>query len=114
VPAINSMIHTAAMFLTDNIKLVLCRVRGYKYHIPPYKILMPSPTNLLIFAITWKSTQRCRAGTIMTIHLLMTPVKLGYSPNIFFYAKFQGLTLCSIRVTPTLNIHIVPFRIIGS
>ena len=47
----------------------------------------------------------------MMIHNLMTPVKLEYSPNIFFYTKFQGFTLRSIRVTPTLNIHIVPFRI---
>lgn len=104
------MIHTAAVFLTDNIKLVLCRVRGYKYHISPSKTLMPSPTNSFIFAITWKPTQRFYAGTIMMIHILMTPVKLEYSPNIFFYTKFQGLTLYSIRVTPTLSVHIVPFR----
>jgi len=50
----------------------------------------------------------------MMIHILMTPVKLEYSPNIFFYTKFQDLTLCSIRVTPTLNIHMVPFRITES
>jgi len=80
VPAINSMIQTAAMFLIDNIKLVLCGVRGYKYHISP---LTPSPINSLIFVITWKPTQRCYAGTIMTIHLLMIPVKLEYSPKIF-------------------------------
>jgi hypothetical protein len=75
---------------------------------------MPSPTSSLIFAITWKPTQRLHAGTIIMIHILMTPVKLGYSPNIFFYTKFQGLTLSGIRVTPSLNIHTVPFRIIES
>jgi len=67
---------------------------------------MPSPTSSLIFTITWKPTQRLHAGTIIMIHILITPVKLGYSPNIFFYNKFQDPTLCGIRVTPSLTLRL--------
>ena len=102
------------MFLIDNIKPVLCRVRGYKYHIPPSETLMPSPTSSLTVAIIWKPTQKFPAGTMTTIHIIMTPVKLGHSQNIFLYTRFQGLTLYGINATRILYIHIVPFRIIES
>lgn len=70
------MIHTPDTFLTDNTKLVLCRICGYKYHISPYKTLTPGPASSLTVALTWKPTQRFHTFTVTMIHILMTAINL--------------------------------------